>query len=101
MNELLKTIHDQVRIVAAIKNIERNITITYMESVVTFVLAIFVFGAATTISIVEYPRLCLAGYAIGIFGFCLSGCFVIGAYQIKKKLNLLLDEVAQDRREDK
>lgn len=97
MNELLKTIHENVRIVMTIQNMERNIALKYMSSVLVFFLALCVLGVTTAVGMVEYPIFYIIGLCYSIIGFCLASYLAIGAYQIKKKLNLLLEEVAQDK----
>ena len=100
MNGLFKYIHGKARIEIAIQNIERNITIRYMDSVVVSFLALCVLGVVMTMDVVESTNFYIAGWGVSVLGFCLAVYFAISAYQIRKKLNLLLEEMAQDKGEE-
>lgn len=97
MNELFKTIYEQVKIVISIQNIERNIAIRYMDSVVVFFLALCIFGVTRTMDVAKSTNFYIAGWFISVLGFCLAVYFTVSAYQIRKKLNLLLEKMAQDK----
>ena len=94
---MFENIHEKVRIVISIQNIERNIITRYECGVWGLSMGLFMFAVTMTMDVAESKNFYIAGWIVSVLGFCLAGYFAVGAYRIKKKLGLVLGEMAQDK----